>query len=558
MSDNFENNYFKSMNQSTEPEKTTEPEPLKENVQDIQETAVEKEQTLDNGNDNSQTVSETSHDAVTESEKTPDIESTVGNNQEHTVPQPEQQSAQTQMPPNYQRGYYQPPTAPSQQYSQQYNGYNPPVYNQQPYTNQPYYNVPTPPQPQKNKKGLKFFIAGIAIVFIFACFAIGVSLIRDGKNSVDKTQTTTDAVVNENVPEITNNSTPEYSASSGKILSGVEIAEKVKPCVVGVVVYTSHSNNSAGEGSGIVISRDDNGEYTYIATCAHVIDMEGLNVKIQTENGESYDAEIVGLDTRTDIGVLRVRTNKLLVAELGNSDALKVGEPIYAIGNPGGVEFAGSFTGGFVSAIDRPVSSEIGYTMKCIQHDAAINPGNSGGALINSYGQVIGINSLKITAADYEGMGFAIPISSALEIINSLMKHGYVPNRPKLGITYYSVTASATYSWIAQINGLPAGTLIINEISNDSSLYGTEARQYDMIIAVDGKKLTTADVLLEKIDNGKVGDTFTLTLCRVNNDYTITKFDVDVTLVEDKGTPQTTTTTSPQVNPFEDFYGFGY
>ena len=547
MSDNFENNYFKSMNQgeqnnnSADETNQTENTPVIQNDETVNSTVDEP--TVEAVNNEDEAVTE----KVTEDEPS----------------QPEsvnaQPYAQPQTPPNYQRGYYQPPVTPAQPYTQQYGGYNPPPYSQQnpPYSQQPYYNTPTPPQPKKNRKGLKVFIAGLVIVFIFACVAIGISLLRDD-NKVNPDMNTSDAVQNENVPEITNNSTPEYSVSDGKILSGVEIAEKVKPCVVGVVVYTSHSNNSAGEGSGIVISRDENGEYTYIATCAHVIDMEGLNVKIQTENGESYEAEVVGLDTRTDIGVLRVRTNKLPVAELGNSDALKVGEPIFAIGNPGGVEFAGSFTGGYVSAIDRPVSSEIGYTMKCIQHDAAINPGNSGGALVNSYGQVIGINSLKITATDYEGMGFAIPISSALEIINNLMKHGYVPNRPKLGITYYSVTASATYSWIAQINGLPAGTLIINEISNDSSLYGTEARQYDMIIAVDGEKLTTADVLLEKIDKGKVGDAFTLTLCRVNNDYTITKFDVKVTLVEDKGTPTSTTTTSPQINPFEDFYGFGY
>ena len=163
----------------------------------------------------------------------------------------------------------------------------------------------------------------------------------------------------------------------------------------------------------------------------------------------------------------------------------------------------GTLTGGHVSAIDRPVSSEIGYTMKCIQHDAAINPGNSGGMLVNAYGQVIGINSQKIAAMDYEGMGFAIPITSAKEIIDNLIGHGYVPDRPKLGITYYPVSASAQYSMIAQIKGLPAGTLIINEIGSDSSLADTEARQYDMIVAVNGEDLTTADVLLEKIDNGK-------------------------------------------------------
>lgn len=197
--------------------------------------------------------------------------------------------------------------------------------------------------------------------------------------------------------------------------------------------------------------------------------------------------------------------------------------------------------------------------MKCIQHDAAINPGNSGGALVNVYGQVIGINSQKIAATDYEGMGFAIPITSAKEIIDDLIAYNYVPNRPKLGITYYPVSASAQYSMIAQIKGLPAGTLIINDISSDSSLAGTEIRQYDMITAVDGKPLTTADVLLEKIDSGKVGDKMTLSICRVNSDYSIQEFEVEITLVEDKGDsaiPEETTVY--YIDPFEYFNQFGY
>jgi C-terminal processing protease CtpA/Prc len=148
----------------------------------------------------------------------------------------------------------------------------------------------------------------------------------------------------------------------------------------------------------------------------------------------------------------------------------------------------------------------------------------------------------------------------AKEIIEDLIKYNYVPDRPMLGITYYPVSASQQYSMIAQIKGLPAGTLIINEISADSSLANTTARQYDMIIAVDGQPLTTADVLLEKIDNGKVGDTFTLTLCRVNSNYTIEEFKVEAKLVEDKGGSEPITTTVQYLDPFEYFnqFGFGY
>ena len=257
--------------------------------------------------------------------------------------------------------------------------------------------------------------------------------------------------------------------------------------------------------------------------------------------------------------MVRVNSTDLKPAEFADSSSVEVGDTVYAIGNPGGVELFGSFTSGYVSSIDRPVNSEIGYTMKSIQHSAAISPGNSGGMLINAYGQVIGINSQKIAATDYEGIGFAIPITSAKEIIENLISYGYVPNRPKLGITYYPVSASAQYSMIAQIKGLPAGTLIINEISSDGSLANTEARQYDMIIAVDGKPLTTADVLLERIDGGKVGDKMTLTLCRVNSNYSIDEFDIEVTLVEDKGGSDPVTTTQVYyIDPFEYFNQFGF
>ena len=194
--------------------------------------------------------------------------------------------------------------------------------------------------------------------------------------------------------------------------------------------------------------------------------------------------------------------------------------------------------------------------MKCIQHDAAINPGNSGGMLINQYGQVIGINSQKIASTQYEGMGFAIPISSAKEIIDDLIQYSYIPDRPKLGITYYPVSASTQYYMIAQLKGLPAGTLIINEISADSSLNGTKAQKYDMITKVNGKELTTADVLISLIDNGKVGDKFTLTLCRVGSNYSIEEFEVEATLVEDRGDSEQTTT-QQVIDPFEYFYGGG-
>lgn len=467
--------------------------------------------------------------------------------QVNDVPTVEAQPVEEPPKPDYtyQQANYSPYS------NQQYSGYNQ-SYNYS-------YQQPAPPAPpQKSKKGIKAFVACIAVVIVFALgFGIA-SVIK----SADITKTDRESqVIDEGLPEVNINDSPvsPTKISSGGVLTPAQIAAKLKPSNVGIVVYTQNSNSSAGEGSGVIMGEDASGTYTYIITCAHVISDAGVSVRVQTEDGTTYDAEIVGFDTRTDLGVLKIQATGLPAAEFGDSNSLLVGDPVYAIGNPGGIEFFGSFTSGYVSAIDRPVSSEIGYTMKCIQHSSAINPGNSGGMLVNAYGQVIGINSQKIAATDYEGMGFAIPISSAKSIIEDLIQYRYVPNRPKLGITYYPVSASAQYSMIAQIKGLPSGTLIINEIDPDGALANTQARQYDMIIAVDGEPLTTADVLLERIDNGKVGDKMTLTLCRVNSNYSIDEFEVEITLVEDKGGSEPVTTTQAYyIDPFEYFNQFGF
>lgn len=439
--------------------------------------------------------------------------------------------------------------------------YTPPAFTQ---PNRPVAPVQPVQQPKKKKSntGLKVFAIIVAAIFGIALIIGGLVLFKAmlGNGGTSPQQNASAETLSDasNAPTFSSDEhvTPPLPESA---LAPPEIAAKVKPSIVGIVVYMgNNTSQTAGEGTGVIWEEDATGTYTYIITCAHVISESGIKVKIQTENGTLYDAEIVGLDERTDLGVVRIKATGLPKAEFGNSDALRVGDSVFAIGNPGGVEFFGSFTGGYVSAIDRPVDSEIGYTMKCIQHDAAINPGNSGGALVNVYGQVIGINSQKIAATEYEGMGFAIPMASAKIIIEQLTQYGYVPNRPKLGISYYPVSASAQYSIIAQYQGLPAGTLIIDSIEEGSSLAKTKARRYDMIIAVDGKPLTTPDVLLNLIESGQVGTKMKLTLARVNSDYTVEKFDVEVTLVEDTVGSRVETSTKPEyVDPFGNINPFG-
>ncbi|MBR6635760.1 MAG: trypsin-like peptidase domain-containing protein, partial [Clostridia bacterium] len=237
------------------------------------------------------------------------------------------------------------------------------------------------------------------------------------------------------------------------------------------------------------------------------------------------------------------------------------GSTVYAIGNPGGSALFGTFTDGKVSAIGRNITSSIGYDMVCIQHNAAISPGNSGGALVNEYGQVIGINSAKIAATEYEGISFAIPITQAKEIIDKVIAYGYVPGRPKLGISYVANDSSAIsgiYSMAVQMMDLPSGSLVIYSIDNNSALAGTEAQPGDMIVSVNGKDLDKADVLLEMIEDSSVGDVLTLELFRITTSggrYHTEELTVKAKLIEENNTKVEETTTAGVYG--NDDYGFG-
>ncbi len=221
-----------------------------------------------------------------------------------------------------------------------------------------------------------------------------------------------------------------------------------------------------GEGSGIIITEDG-----YIATNAHVAADADL-LKVVLSNDEIYEAKLVGIDTDTDLAVLKIEATGLQKATLGNSDELSVGQYVMAIGNPGGLNFSSSVTLGIVSSKDRPLQlDDNGYTMNTIQTDAAINPGNSGGALVNLSGQVVGISSAKYVATGYEGLGFAITINEALPIIQDLMDYGKVQNRSMLGITGQmldSVTAEyydlVEGFYVYSVTSSDAGTLQAGDV----------------------------------------------------------------------------------------------
>ena len=427
-----------------------------------------------------------------------------------------------------------------------------------------------PHQPRTSKgakTGRKIFFSIIAVLAVIALLVTGIAIGRGGKGNSAKKGNINDAPVLE-VPtenkdaektDTDDGSQLKYSTSSDE-LDPRDIYHKVKDASVGVLInYNGLNRSSSGEGSGVIVGEDASGKYTYIITCAHVVS-DGGTISVQLSDDSQYEATLVGSDARTDIAVLRISKTGLTAIEIGDSENLEVGETVYAIGNPGGVDFAGSFTNGMISAIARPISSEIGYQMVCIQHTAAINPGNSGGALVNAKGQLIGINSSKIASTDYEGMGFSVPSSTFVKVYNEIIKHGYVTNRPKLGIRYAPAMSNQTYAMLVSANNLPTGSLIIVTIDTDGALANTQVQEGDMIIAVNGKELESADYLPDLIEGSKVGDKLTLTVCRFDNNYKMNQFDVEVTLVEDKGTTSSTpeTTTQSQQYYFYPFEFFGY
>lgn len=455
-------------------------------------------------------------------------------------------------------GYSQPqnnanPYSYQQPYSQQYN-YNP--YSQQP---------PVDNEKQKtNKKWRKIFCVVLAIAVIFAAVAIPVSLSGKGGSDIPAPGIagTEETTKNEGAPSLEINKTPaKDNAFSDGALTPEQVYEKIAQINVAVMVY--QNNSLYTEGTGIIMQEDKAGKYTYILTCAHVISDAGVEIVIQLEDGKRHDAQVVGYDERTDIGVLRIEATGFQCAEFGDSDALKVGSTVYAIGNPGGSALFGTFTDGKVSAIGRNITSSIGYDMVCIQHNAAISPGNSGGALVNEYGQVIGINSSKIAATEFEGISFSIPITQAKAVIDSVIAYGYVPGRPKLGISYVandSSSISGIYGMAVQMMDLPSGSLVIYSIDPESSLASTEVQPGDMITAVNGKELDTADVLLEKIEQSKVGDVLELSIFRIETNggrYSTSEFKVKVALIEETNKKEAETTTRG-VYGNEGGYGFDF
>ena len=311
---------------------------------------------------------------------------------------------------------------------------------------------------------------------------------------------------------------PEKPENQEEGLSLQEIYEKNIPSVVSI---TASTTGSTATGTGVVLS--DKG---YLVTNYHVIeDAQRLTVRLTDER--ELEAAVVGTDPVSDLAVLYIQAENLSAAQFGDSDALRVGDAVVAIGDPLGVELRGTMTNGIVSAINRDVSVN-GRTMNLIQTNAALNSGNSGGPLINSYGQVVGINTMKIGAftdkSGVEGLGFAIPSATVKEIVNQIICQGYVSGRPWLGIKGENFS-----SFYQRFYRVPAG-LYITEVQSGSPAEDAGIVAGDILMRVDGELVSTMEDLNSLLYAHQVGDELRLVIYRAAGQATIT-----VILTENKG-----------------------
>lgn len=305
----------------------------------------------------------------------------------------------------------------------------------------------------------------------------------------------------------------------------VAIAEQVGPAIVGISnmgrsssFFGSTELVEMGSGSGVIISADG-----YIVTNNHVI-RGAERIIARLADNRQMEAQLVGADPDTDLAVLKVSGENLPVAHLGDSNQLRVGELVVAIGNPLGYELARSVTMGVVSAKERSIMIQ-DRKFKLIQTDAAINPGNSGGALVNSQGYVIGINTVKLVEEGVEGIGFAIPISDAKPIIEELVAQGYI-SRPSLGI--WGITID---KYTAQSNNLPRG-IYVDEIILGGAAHKSDLRKEDIIIRLNQTKIESFDDLNSILKDYKPGQKVTLTVYRKGREVS-----VPLTLGERRSTP---------------------
>ena len=372
------------------------------------------------------------------------------------------------------------------------------------------------------------FASGIigASLVVGTCF--GVPSVREkliGTSSASESISASSGVANAPTSNTSLVSLSSYSDTA------VGVASKVQPSIVGITVeynvnsmFFRQTSTAKATGSGVIISEDG-----YILTNNHIVNSaststfyqlsEATKVTVNLYGDENeYEAKIIGMDSETDLAVIKIDKTGLPAATLGNSDSLKVGEFAMAVGNPLGM--SNSITCGVISALNREVTDDDGKTFILIQTDAAINSGNSGGALVNSKGEVIGINSMKLSGTGIEGMGFAIPINSTKDIYDQLIKYSKV-KRPYIGIAGIDINEETSKKY-----NYPIG-VYIRTVEDFTAAQKAGIRPGDVVTAIDGKEIKTMDELNSVKNTHKIGDVVTLKIYRDGN-----YIDAEITLAE--------------------------
>lgn len=442
-------------------------------------------------------------------------------------PQPMQQNLYQNSPPQY-HGWQMPPQMPPQMPM-------PPAGVRQPLT------------PEKKDKRTAFWlkiVAGLIAFLIIYCIGSDIVSYRhrdvptgaapqsDNAKPADENRDSDGSKVviqKQDKPEL---DPADENVNEDGTYTVEGVAAAVRPSIVEIFTYADTSEDLvSGTGSGIIVSEDG-----YIITNAHVL-TGGKSFSVITADEEEYKAQVIGSDSKTDLAVIRIDGENLPAAVMGDSDEVVLGEAVIAIGNPAGL--SGSVTNGIVSGLNRKIRTDsTGFDMTCIQTNAAISPGNSGGALVNMYGQVIGITSSKYVSSSYEGLGFAITINEALPIVEDLMDHGYVSDRVRIGITFISLESTYAQEEFADETGMKTVPeelmgIWVTEVAEDCDIADSKLRGNDVIVQMAGKDVMNYDAVCAAIEGKKAGDEVEALCRRYDADGTYEEFRITFQLMED-------------------------
>ena len=382
---------------------------------------------------------------------------------------------------------------------------------QNPYS---YYQPQKPKPPKKPKKyGIGVVVTSVVLAVIMgAVSGVGATLFLDRYNTPET------AIQSDDGQGIINTTINVEKVSNSAIEA---VAEKASPSVVGIRTTMAVNNffggsedYTAGEGSGIIYTEDG-----YIITNYHVLENAikassgKIEVFLNEDNSKSYSAKVIGYNISYDLAVIKIDDKNLKAVELGDSDKLKRGQYVAAIGCPGGLDFMGSVSYGIISGLNRQVNESTKESISLIQTDAAINPGNSGGALLDIEGKLIGVNSSKISATEYEGMGFAIPINTVKEICNKIIENKDKP-QPYVGISLSETYDEQTLNRL----GFPSGA-VVSSVATDSPAYAAGIRRGDIITEFASQKISNYNDLYDAISNCTPGEKVSVKLYRSGKYY---------------------------------------